>query len=300
MILALLAASGSAATGRFRPALALTLGASWLSSRRSGCRTWPVASRPPFDGRQPGSTGSSGSAPFSATPSRDSPCSASVQALPGRGSVAPRRPLGGRPRGRGRRVPRRGARPPESRRARPAEGGNGNDAPRTLDPVRVCQRAPDGASSARLEDAPTWWIHGVDIGGFHIAGIAPRGEHGELRRLAPRPRHHGAPRLPLLRGFFFFASRTLPPGRAGQGPERPRGLRRLPARRHQGEHPTTARSTSRSSERSSSSSPLEPLRPLLFLQPPTSNLNTTFALSLTCLVFFNAGGHQGARARSAT
>ena len=143
------------------------------------------------------------------------------------------------------------------------------------------------------ENAPSWWLHGVTIGGFHIAGIAPL-EHGARRagRVGARPRDHGAPRLPRLR------DRAADPRRGSSGATSRRGRR------------TSSRSSSTSCAgliKENIPHTGEKYLPVVgaffffiaasnlvgqvfVLQPPTSSLNTTFALSLSCLVFFNAAG----------
>ncbi|HEX5854125.1 MAG TPA: hypothetical protein VFZ57_00780, partial [Thermoanaerobaculia bacterium] len=36
-----------------------------------------------------------------------------------------------------------------------------------------------------VESAPSWWRDGIALSGFHVGGIAPRGEHGELLAWIP-------------------------------------------------------------------------------------------------------------------
>lgn len=143
------------------------------------------------------------------------------------------------------------------------------------------------------ENAPSWWVHGVTIGGVHVAGVAPLG-HGE----------HGAPIgwLPdhvimALVVFLLFAI-VLP----------------LLARKFRAGVPGGAQNVLevfvdflRGIIKENIPHTGEKYLPvvgaffffitlsnlvgqLFFLQPPTSSLNTTFALSLSCLVFFNAAG----------
>jgi F-type H+-transporting ATPase subunit a len=143
------------------------------------------------------------------------------------------------------------------------------------------------------ENAPSWWRNGVTIGGFHIAGIAPL-EHGS----------HGAPVgwVPdhVIMAFLVFLvfAIALP----------------ILSRKFRGEVPGGAQNVLevfvdflRGLIKENIPHTGEKYLPVVgaffffitlsnlvgqvfVLQPPTASLNTTFALSLSCLVFFNAAG----------
>jgi F-type H+-transporting ATPase subunit a len=141
-----------------------------------------------------------------------------------------------------------------------------------------------------VDGAPTWWKNGVDLGGFHLAGVAPRGEHGEL--LGWIPDHVAMSFVVFLfcAALFFVASRSYrrdEPGKLQNVIEVfvdfLRGV--IKENIHHGEH----------------------YLPIVgaffffiffgnicglfwFLQPPTANLSVTFALSITCFLVFNAEG----------
>ncbi len=139
--------------------------------------------------------------------------------------------------------------------------------------------------------APEWWIKGVNIGGLHIAGIAPLGEHGEV--LGWLPDHVVMALFVVLLSVVFF-----PLAARGFRKDKPTSIQnflevfvdflRGVARENITHHP-------------------EAYLPVagaffffitlcnlcgffFFLQPPTANLNTTFALSITCFILYNAIG----------
>jgi F-type H+-transporting ATPase subunit a len=155
-----------------------------------------------------------------------------------------------------------------------------------------------------VEGVRSWWTDGVTIGGFHLAGVAPRGEHGEL--LGWIPDH-----VAMAFAVFLHCLVVVPLARRSYRTDSPtpfqnvvevfvdflRGVIRenIPHGSHHGE-PSAG-----------SPSPSEKYLPIVgaffffiflanfcglffFLQPPTANLNTTFALSITCFLFFNAAG----------
>ena len=162
--------------------------------------------------------------------------------LPGRGPVAPRRALRGRPRGPRRGVPGGRGRPVRSRRKRKTERLPGGEMQQhhsiLFGPVNALLTAIFGSP----ENAPSWWLHGVTIGGVpHRRDRAGRPRERCAGRVGARPRDHGAPRLPPLRDRAADLREEVPERRAGGDAERPRGLRRLPARPHQGEHPPQRR-----------------------------------------------------------
>lgn len=141
-----------------------------------------------------------------------------------------------------------------------------------------------------VDGAPAWWKNGVDLGSFHIAGIAPRGEHGEL--LGWIPDHLAMTIVVFLfcAAFFLWASRSYrkdAPGPLQNAIEVFVDFLRDVIKENiaHGEH----------------------YLPIVgaffffiffanicglffFLQPPTANLNVTFALSVTCFLIFNAEG----------
>ncbi len=142
------------------------------------------------------------------------------------------------------------------------------------------------------ENAPSWWLHGVTIGGVHIAGIAPVDhETGAVHGWVP---DHV---IMALLVFLLFAV-TLP----------------ILSRKFRSDVPAGAQNVLevfvdflRGLIKENIPHTGEKYLPvvgaffffitvsnlvgqLFFLQPPTSSLNTTFALSLSCLVFFNAAG----------
>lgn len=141
-----------------------------------------------------------------------------------------------------------------------------------------------------VQNAPLWWRDGVSIAGLKIAGVAPRGEHGEL--LGWIPDH-------LVMALFVFVLCAV--------------LFPLLARGFRKGSPSGAQNflelfvdflrgvIKENIPHGEKYLPiiggffffilLSNLCGLFFfLQPPTANLNVTFALSLTCLVFFNAAG----------
>jgi F-type H+-transporting ATPase subunit a len=142
-----------------------------------------------------------------------------------------------------------------------------------------------------VDGAPAWWKNGVDLGGFHVAGIAPRGEHGELLGWIP---DHVAMTIVVflfLALFFFWASRRYrkdTPGPLQNAIEVfvdfLRGVIRenVP---HDGMKYLPIAGTFFFFIFFANLCGL-----FFFLQPPTANLNVTFALSITCFLYFNAEG----------
>lgn len=140
------------------------------------------------------------------------------------------------------------------------------------------------------DGAPAWWKDGVDVAGVHIAGVAPRGEHGEL--LGWMPDHLAMTLVVFLfcSLFFFWASRSY--RKDAPGPVQNvielfvdflRGV---------------------IDENIAHGKRFLPIAGaffffiffcnicglFFFLQPPTANLSVTFALSITCFLYFNAVG----------
>ncbi len=140
------------------------------------------------------------------------------------------------------------------------------------------------------ENAPAWWKDGITVGGFHVAGVAPL-EDG--RPVAWLPDHLVMALFVfvLIAVFFPLASRSWRKGTPGPVQnvvevfvDFLRGIVKENIHHHG-----------------------ERYLPIIggffffiaisnlmgffyFLQPPTANLNVTFALSLSCLVFFNLAG----------
>jgi F-type H+-transporting ATPase subunit a len=142
-----------------------------------------------------------------------------------------------------------------------------------------------------VTNAPAWWTEGVTIAGLHVAGVAPRGEHGEF--LGWIPDHLVMSLLVFLFCAIFFPLASRSYRRDAPGPVqnvievfvdflRDVIKENIP---HHGEK----------------------YLPIVggffffillanlcgsfhFLSPPTANLNVTFALSVTCFLFFNAEG----------
>ena len=141
-----------------------------------------------------------------------------------------------------------------------------------------------------VDGAPAWWKNGVDLAGFHIAGIAPRGENGEL--LGWIPDHLAMTIVVFLfcALFFFWASRSYrrdAPGRLQNAIEVFVDFLRGVIRENisHGEHYLPIVGAFFFFIFFSNICGL-----FFFLQPPTANLNVTFALSITCFLVFNAEG----------
>ena len=58
-----------------------------------------------------------------------------------------------------------------------------------------------------VDGAPAWWKNGVDLGGLHVAGVAPRGEHGELLGWIPDHLAMAIVVFLFCALFFLWASR---------------------------------------------------------------------------------------------
>ena len=142
-----------------------------------------------------------------------------------------------------------------------------------------------------VESAPSWWRDGIALGTFHVGGIAPRGEHGELVGWIP---DHVAMAIVVFlfcAVFFFLASRTYrkdAPGSTQNVLEvfvdflRDLIKENIP---HGGEKYLPIAGAFFFFIFLCNFCGL-----FFFLQPPTANLNVTFALSITCFLFFNAAG----------
>lgn len=154
---------------------------------------------------------------------------------------------------------------------------------------------PVNALLARLlgspGNAPLWWRDGVTIGGFHVAGIVPRGEEGEI--LGWLPDH-----VIMALLVFLLCAVAFPVASRAFRKESPGGVQNVLEVFVDFLRDLTKENIEHHPERYLSIAggffffiALSNLCGFFFfLQPPTANLNTTFALSLTCLVFFNAAG----------
>jgi len=142
-----------------------------------------------------------------------------------------------------------------------------------------------------VANGPAWWKDGVTIGGFHIEGVAPRGEDGAL--IGWIPDH-------ICMAFLVFAicAVVFPILARGWRKDAPGGAQNVVevfvdflrgvVKENIPHHP-------------------ERYLPIVggffffiaianmfgwffFLQVPTADLNVTFALSISCFLFFNAAG----------
>lgn len=142
-----------------------------------------------------------------------------------------------------------------------------------------------------VDGAPAWWREGITVAGLKIAGIAPRGEHGELTGWMP---DH------LVMAFFILGLCLV--------------FCPIFARRFRKESPTGPQNVLevfvdflRGVAKENIQHHGERYLPIIgaffffialcnlagvlfFLQPPTANLNTTFALSITSFIYFNVQG----------
>jgi F-type H+-transporting ATPase subunit a len=141
-----------------------------------------------------------------------------------------------------------------------------------------------------VDGAPSWWKNGVDLGTFHVAGIAPRGESGEL--LGWIPDH-----VAMAVVVFLFCAIVFP----------------LAARLYRKDTPGATQNVIEVfvdflrgvvKENIPHGDHYLPVVGgffffiflsnmcglFFFLQPPTANLNVTFAMSITCFLIFNAEG----------
>lgn len=142
-----------------------------------------------------------------------------------------------------------------------------------------------------VDNAPAWWRDGVTLFGLKVAGVAPRGEHGELLGWIPDHLVMALFVLLFCAVFFPLAARGFRKG----APSGAQNLLELFV------------DFLRGAIKENVPHHGEKYLPIVgaffffiflsnicgfffFLQPPTANLNVTFALSLTCLVFFNAAG----------
>jgi len=140
--------------------------------------------------------------------------------------------------------------------------------------------------------AHNFWVDGFMLGSVHIPGGAPRGEEGELVGWIPDHVAMAFFVFVLCAIFFPLASRTFKRSGAPSGVQNVlevivdfiRGLVKENVPHHGEKYIPIAGSFF--------------LFIFLcnvcglffFLQPPTANLNTTFALSITCFLYFNAAG----------
>jgi len=139
-------------------------------------------------------------------------------------------------------------------------------------------------------NAPAWWVKGVTLGGLTIRGIAPLGENGEPIGWIP---DHVAMALVVLAGsvaFFAWASRSY--RKDAPGPVQ--NVIEVFVDFLRGEIKENIQHGGKYLPIVGAFFFFIALSNLcgvfFFLQPPTSNLNVTFALSITCFLFFNACG----------
>jgi F-type H+-transporting ATPase subunit a len=143
----------------------------------------------------------------------------------------------------------------------------------------------------KVEECHSWWTEGISVGGARIAGVAPRGEHGELQGWLPD-------HVCMAIVVFLFCLIVFP----------------VLSRRFRQDVPSGSQNFLelfvdflRGLIKENIPHHGEKYLPIaggfffficlcnlcglfFFLQPPTANLNTTFALSITCFLFFNAAG----------
>ncbi len=142
-----------------------------------------------------------------------------------------------------------------------------------------------------VSGAPAWWRDGISLGGLPIAGVAARDESG--RAVAWLPDHVimalfvfllCAIFFPLVRRGFRRESPTGPQNVIEVFVDFLRGVikENIP---HHGEKYLPIVGGFFFFIAASNL-----VGQFFFLQPPTANLNTTFALSISCLIFFNAAG----------
>ena len=141
-----------------------------------------------------------------------------------------------------------------------------------------------------VDGAPAWWKNGVDLGSFHVAGIAPLGEHGELLGWIPDHVAMAIVVFVLCAVLFLFASRSYrrdTPGILQNVIEVFVDFLRGVIKENvaHGEHYLPIVGAFFFFIFFSNICGL-----FFFLQPPTANLNVTFALSITCFLVFNAEG----------
>lgn len=144
------------------------------------------------------------------------------------------------------------------------------------------------------ENGPSWWVHGVTIGGFHVAGIAPVDhETGVVSGWLP---DHV---IMALLVFLVFAI-ALPIFARSFRSDVPAGTQNVLE-----VFVDFLRGLIKENIPHSGEKYLPVVGAFFFfiaaanlvgqifvLQPPTASLNTTFALSLSCLVFFNGAGFR--------
>lgn len=142
------------------------------------------------------------------------------------------------------------------------------------------------------ENAPSWWLHGVTIGGVHIGGIAPV-DHATGVAAGWVPDH-------VIMAFLVFLvfAIALPIFARKFRSDVPAGTQNVLEVFVEFLRGLIKENIPHSGEKYLpvvgaffffiAASNL--IGQIFVLQPPTSSLNTTFALSLSCLVFFNGAG----------
>jgi F-type H+-transporting ATPase subunit a len=139
--------------------------------------------------------------------------------------------------------------------------------------------------------APSWWLDGVNIAGLQIAGIAPRGEHGEILGWIPDHVVMALFVLVLCAVFFPIVSRSFRKG-APSGVQNVLELfvdfLRGVTKENIAHHPQDYLAVVGAFFFFIAISNLGGF--FFFLPPSTANLNTTFALSISCFILYNAIG----------
>jgi F-type H+-transporting ATPase subunit a len=139
--------------------------------------------------------------------------------------------------------------------------------------------------------APVWWRDGVMLGSFHVDGVAPRGEHGELLGWLPDHVVMCLFVLVFCAVFFPLAARSF-------RREAPGGVQNVLEILVDFLRGVIKENIPHHGEK------YLPIvggffffillanlcGSIFFLSPPTANLNTTFALSITCFIVFNLEG----------
>jgi F-type H+-transporting ATPase subunit a len=142
-----------------------------------------------------------------------------------------------------------------------------------------------------VSNAPSWWRDGLALGSFHVGGIAPKGEHGELLGWIP---DHVAMALVIL----VFCAVVFPLLARAYRPGAPNGVQNFVEIVVEFLRDLIKENIPHHGEKYLPIAGAFFLFIFLnnfcglffFLQPATANLNVTFALSITCFLYFNLAG----------